>query len=64
VNEHGALILFTATVQINQIIRLENLASGEDLLCRVTSLGSSFMGKTKVAVEFVTPTLGFWDKRI
>ena len=64
VNDHGALILLAASVKISQIIRLENLASGEELLCRVTSLGPSFMGKTQVAVEFVKPTPGFWDKRI
>ena len=62
VNDHGALILLGAPVDIQQIIRLENLASGEELLCRVTSLGPSFMGKTQVAVEFVMPTPGFWDK--
>ena len=63
VNDHGALILLAASVEIQQIIRLENLASREELLCRVTSLGPSFMGKTQVAVEFVMPTPGFWDKR-
>ena len=63
VNDHGTLILLAAPVQIQQIIRLENLASREELLCRVTSLGPSFMGKTQVAVEFVMPTPGFWDKR-
>jgi hypothetical protein len=30
------------------------------LLCRVTSLGETFMGKTQVGVEFVVPTPGFW----
>ena len=64
VNDHGALILLAASVKINQIIRLENLNSGEELLCRVTSLGPSFMGKTQVAVELVMPMHGFWDKRI
>jgi hypothetical protein len=64
VNHHGALILLAASVKINQIIRLENLSSGEELLCRVTSLGPSFMGKTQVAVEFVMPTPGFWEKRL
>jgi hypothetical protein len=62
VNDHGALVLLAASVKINQIIRLENVASGEELLCRVTSLGPSFMGKTQVAVEFVMPTPGFWNK--
>src|ERR1700751_2442723 len=60
VNDHGALILLAAAVEIQQIIRLENLNSGEELLCRVASLGPSFMGKTQVAVEFVMPTPGFW----
>jgi hypothetical protein len=64
VNDHGALILLAAPVEIQQIIRLENLASREELLCRVTNLGPSFMGKTQVAVEFVMPTPGFWDKRL
>jgi hypothetical protein len=59
VNDHGALILLAAPVGLEQIIRLENLVSGEELLGRVTSLGPSFMGKTQVAVEFVMPTPGF-----
>ena len=64
VNDHGALILLAAAVEIQQIIRLENLNSGEELLCRVASLGPRFMGKTQVAVEFVMPTPGFWDNRL
>jgi hypothetical protein len=64
VNDHGTLILLAAPVEIQQIIRLQNLNSGEELLCRVTGLGPSFMGKTQVAVEFVMPTPGFWDKRL
>ena len=64
VNDHGALILLAAAVEVQQIIRLENVASGEELLCRVTSLGHSFMGKTQVAVEFIMPTPGFWEKRL
>ena len=64
VNNHGALILLAASVEKQQIIRVENLASGEELLCRVTNLGPSFMGKTQVAVELVMPTPGFWGKRL
>lgn len=60
VNEHGALILLAASVEVDQIIRLENPNLGEELLCRVTSLGPSFMGKTQVAVELIMPTAGFW----
>jgi hypothetical protein len=49
---------------MQQIIRVENLASGQEVLCRVTSLGPSFMGKTQVAVELVMPTPGFWNNRL
>ena len=61
VNDHGALILLAAKVNTQQIIRLENLSTGEELLCRVASLGPTLMGKTQVAVEFITPKPGFWD---
>jgi hypothetical protein len=61
VNDHGALILLVAEVNAQQIIRLENINSGEELLCRVASLGPTLMGKTQVAIEFITPKPGFWD---
>jgi hypothetical protein len=61
VNDHGALILLAAGVTIQQIIRLENLSSGEELLCRVVNLGSTLMGKTQVAVELIVPQPGFWS---
>ena len=60
-NEHGALILLTASEEVDQIIRLENSNLGEELLCRVTGLGPSFMGKMQVAVELIMPTPGFWS---
>jgi hypothetical protein len=60
VNEHGALILLAASVEVDQIIRIENPNLGEELLCRVTGLGPSFMGKTQVAVELIMPAPGFW----
>jgi hypothetical protein len=60
VNDHGALILLAAAVKTQQILRVENLSSGEELLCRVASLGPTLMGKTQVAVEFIIPKPGFW----
>jgi hypothetical protein len=60
VNDHGALILLAAAVKTQQIIHLENLGLGEEVLCRVASLGETLMGKTQVAVEFITPKPGFW----
>jgi hypothetical protein len=61
VSDHGALILLEAAVKIQQIIRLENPSLGEELLCRVASLGPTLMGKTQVAVEFIIPKPGFWS---
>ncbi|MGA7919323.1 MAG: hypothetical protein WCA38_06590 [Candidatus Acidiferrales bacterium] len=61
VNDHGALILLATPVSVNQIIRLENLDSKEELLCRVTSLGQNFMGKSQIGVEFIYPAPAFWE---
>jgi hypothetical protein len=60
VNDHGALILLAAEVKTQQIIHLENPGFGEEVLCRVASLGPTLMGKTQVAVEFITPKPEFW----
>jgi hypothetical protein len=61
VNDHGALILLAAQVRVQQIIRIENLQMGKEVLCRVALLGPTFMGKTQIAVEFIMPMPGFWD---
>jgi hypothetical protein len=63
VNAHGALILLAAPVTVQQIVRVENCNSKEELLCRVACLGSSFMGKTQVAIEFIMPAPKFWQVR-
>jgi len=63
VNSHGALILLATPVTVQQIIRVENCSSKEELLCRVACLGSSFMGKTQVAIEFIMPAPKFWKDR-
>ena len=49
-------------LKLTKLSHLEKLDSEEELFCRVTSLGTSFMGKTQVAVEFIMPTPGFWSK--
>jgi hypothetical protein len=60
VNAHGALLLLATKVEVNEFIVLQNLKTGDELLCRVTLVGTSFMGKTQVAVEFIKPSPGFW----
>ena len=62
VNSHGALILLATEVAVNQIIRIENSKSKEELLCRVTSMGQNFMGKTQVGIEFIYPAPNFWGQ--
>jgi hypothetical protein len=61
VNDHGALILLASAVTVNQIIRIENRDTKEELLSRVTSMGQNFMGKSQVGVEFIYPAPAFWD---
>lgn len=60
VNDHGALILLAATTHVQQVIHIENLITGKELLCRVALVGPSFMGKTQIAIEFIMPMPGFW----
>jgi hypothetical protein len=62
VNSHGALILLATKVNVQQIVRVENIQTKEELLCRVACLGSSFMGKTQ-AIEFIMPAPKFWRDR-
>jgi hypothetical protein len=61
VNEHGALILLATAVRVQQVVRVENLGSEKEVLCRVALIGPTFMGKTQVAVEFIMPMPGFWN---
>jgi hypothetical protein len=61
INDHGALLLLAATTKVQQVIHIENLITGKELLCRVANVGPSFMGKTQIAIEFIMPTPGFWE---
>src|ERR1700735_646898 len=61
INDHGALLLLAATTSIQQVIHIENLITGKELLCRVANVGPSFMGKTQIAIEFTMPMPGFWE---
>jgi hypothetical protein len=61
INDHGSLILLAAPVAAQQVIHIENLVTGKELLCRVAAVGPSFMGKTQIAIEFIMPMPGFWS---
>jgi hypothetical protein len=60
VNAHGALLLLAMAVSVDKFVVLENTATGQELLCRVTHVGTHFMGKAQVGVEFIKPAPEFW----
>ena len=60
VNAHGALLLLGMAVSVNKFVVLENPGTGQELLCRVTHVGTYFMGKAQVGVEFIKPAPEFW----
>jgi hypothetical protein len=61
VSAHGGLVLMATKVEENQLVLIENLETNQELLCRVTGVGDSFMGKTQVGLEFILPAPDFWD---
>jgi hypothetical protein len=60
VNAHGALLLLGIPVSVNKFVVLENPSTGQEILCRVTHVGTEFMGKAQVGIEFIKPAPEFW----
>src|ERR1700693_6279152 len=60
VNAHGALLLLGIPVSVDKFVVLENPHTGQEILCRVTHVGTQFMGKAQVGVEFIKPAPDFW----
>jgi hypothetical protein len=60
VNAHGALILLTAHVNRDQFVTVVNPKTNQELLARVTAVGTRFMGKAQVGIEFIRPAPEFW----
>jgi hypothetical protein len=60
VNAHGALLLLSIHVSVNKFVVLENPGTGQEILCRVTHVGTEFMGKAQVGIEFIKPAPEFW----
>jgi len=60
VNAHGALLLLAIPVSVNKFVVLENPHTGQEILCRVTHVGTKFMGKAQVGIEFIKPAPEFW----
>lgn len=60
VNAHGALILLGAPVGRDQFVTVVNPKNGQELLARVTAIGTRMMGKAQVGIEFIRPAPEFW----
>jgi len=60
VNAHGALVAIAGKVVKGQKLRLTNVSTQEQELCRVVYLGGAADNKTQVGVEFLTPSPDFW----
>lgn len=60
VNAHGALILLAMAVAPGELLSLRNPATDDEILARVTTVGTRLLGKTQVGVEFIKPEPNFW----
>ena len=60
VNAHGALILLAMKVAVDEFVIVANPKNEKELLCRVTHLGPTFMGKAEIGIEFIRPSPDFW----
>ena len=60
VNAHGGLILLGASVGRDQFVTVVNPKTGQELLARVTAIGTRMMGKAQVGIEFIRPAPEFW----
>jgi hypothetical protein len=60
INAHGALLLLGIPVSVDKFVVLENPGTGQEILCRVTHVGTEFMGKAQVGIEFIKPAPEFW----
>ncbi len=61
VNAHGALIAMATPVAMQQVVAVENVATGTGRESRVVFFGGKKDGMTSVGVEFVAPDPDFWN---
>jgi hypothetical protein len=60
VNAHGALILMKQMVTVGDSLRLRNVKTGEEVVCKVVDIGERIDHKCGVGVEFIQPSPRFW----
>jgi hypothetical protein len=60
VNAHGALPRLRERVEMEQVLRLKNIATGEELDCKVADVSRGQDERVEVGVEFLEPSSRFW----
>ena len=60
VNAHGALILLAMPVVPGELVSLTNPATNDEILARITKVGTHLLGKSQVGIEFIKPEPDFW----
>jgi len=60
VNAHGALLRLRERVQLEQVLRLKNIATGEELDCKVADVSRGQDERVEVGVQFLEPSPRFW----
>jgi hypothetical protein len=60
VNVHGAMVALAAKVVRGQMLRLRNLATQQDVACKVVYLGPTTGGRVQVGIDFTSTSPDFW----
>lgn len=60
VNAHGALLLLQEPVREGQTLNVRNIATGEEVACRVADMSPGPNGVAEIGVEFAAPNARFW----
>ena len=60
VNAQGALLQLREPLQEGQTLSVRNVATGEEVLCKVVDLNPSANGVSELGVEFARPNPHFW----
>ena len=60
VNAHGALLLLQEPVREGQMLKVRNVATGEEAPCRVADKSPGPNGLSEIGVEFANANARFW----
>jgi hypothetical protein len=60
VSAHGALILLRERVQVNQILRIKNVATNEEVSCTTVDVNRTSKEVPEIGVGFSKPAPNFW----